>query len=83
MLNSQKQANQKLSSLVYTGTTISVPYGKLTHQSDPDPYIRMMQKVYQFSAYVYDEDLEAMQKFLETCNAFLEHKEGKLKIIER
>lgn len=56
---------------------------KLTRQSDPDPYIRMMERAHQFSANVFGEDLEVMQVYLESCNAFLEHTEGKLKIINR
>ena len=54
---------------------------KLTRQSDSDPYIRMMQKAYEFSETVYAEDIDEMESFLEKCNAFLEHTEGKLKII--
>ncbi len=56
---------------------------KLTRQSDPDPYIRMMERAHQFSGNVYDEDIDNMQTFLESCNAFLEHTDGKLKIIGR
>ncbi len=56
---------------------------KLSRQSNPDPYIRMMEKAHCFSSNIYEEDMDAMQQYLESCNAFLEHTEGKLKIIER
>ncbi|MBA7585494.1 hypothetical protein ES708_27478 [subsurface metagenome] len=56
---------------------------RLTRQSDPDPYIRMMKRAYEFSKTIYEDDMNKMQQFLKECNAFLEHTEGKLKIIQR
>ncbi len=56
---------------------------KLTRSSDPEPFIRMMERAHLFSSYVYDESLDAMQLYLESCDAFKEHTEGKLKIIDR
>jgi fido (protein-threonine AMPylation protein) len=54
---------------------------RLTRQSDPDPYIRMMKRAYEFSKTIFGDDMNKMQKFLKECNAFLEHTERKLKII--
>jgi len=56
---------------------------KLTRQLQPDPYIRMLQRAHEFSETIYNEDLEEMQEHLTQCNAFLEHTEGKLRIIPR
>ena len=56
---------------------------KLTRQSDPEPYIRMMQRAHEFSKNIYDENLEIMEEYLTKCEAFKEHTEGKLKIIPR
>lgn len=56
---------------------------KLTRQSDPEPYIRMMQRAYEFSKNIYDENMDYMEKYLKDCDAFKEHTEGKLKIIPR
>ena len=55
---------------------------KLTRQSDPDPYIRMLQRAHEFSKNIFGEDMNEMEKYLKECNAFKEHTEGKLKIIE-
>lgn len=54
---------------------------KLTRQSDPDPYIRAMARAHEFSANVYSDDRDKMENYLKSCDAFLEHTEGKLKII--
>lgn len=57
---------------------------KLTRQEDPKTYIRMMERAYEFSANVYDEDRNDMRSYLESCNAFWDDTEGKvLKIVER
>ena len=56
---------------------------KFTKQRDGDAYIRMLLKAWQFSSNVYDNDFGAMEKYLTDCDAFLPHKEGKLKIIPR
>jgi len=53
---------------------------KLTKQRDADAYIRMMLRAWEFSSNIHDESLESMEKYLITCNAFLTHKEGYLKI---
>lgn len=56
---------------------------KLTRQSDPAPYIRMMQRAWLFSANIYGESQDAVEDYLKQCDAFEEPSEGKLKIIER
>jgi hypothetical protein len=54
---------------------------KLTRQRDADAYIRMMLRAWDFSSHVHNENFDAMEKYLEACNAFLTDKEGYLKII--
>lgn len=54
---------------------------KLTKQHDAAPYIRMMLRAWEFSSYIHDDNLDEMEKYLIACNAFLNHKEGYLKII--
>lgn len=56
---------------------------KLTRQNDPAPYIRMMQRAWQFSSNIYGESQDAVEAYLKECDAFEEPSEGKLKIIER
>ena len=52
---------------------------KLTRQQIADPYIRMMTRAYEFSSTLIQENMEDMEQYLETCDAFKEPKEGKLK----
>jgi prophage maintenance system killer protein len=52
---------------------------KLTRQKDPEAFIRMLVKIHQFSAKVIGGDMEEMQQFLQTSNAFLEPEEGHLR----
>jgi Fic/DOC family protein len=56
---------------------------RLTRQSDPDTYIRVMTKAHEFSDNVYDIDIDEMESYLRSCNAFLEPTEGKLRVIRR
>lgn len=57
---------------------------KLTRRSEPDAYIRMMEKAHTFSENIHDDNRDAMETYLESCNAFLEDTEGKLlKIVQR
>ncbi|MBI2285144.1 MAG: Fic family protein [Bacteroidetes bacterium] len=51
---------------------------RLTRQNDPDPYIRMMLRAYEFSSTIYGEDNYEMEKYLNSCDAFKEPKHGKL-----
>jgi hypothetical protein len=54
---------------------------KLTRQSSPDAYIRMLQRAQEFSENIYGDDWHEMHRYLISCNAFKEHTEGKLRII--
>lgn len=56
---------------------------KLTKQGDCIPYIRMLQRAHEFSATIYGDDMQEMEKVLTESNAFMEHTEGLLKIIQR
>lgn len=56
---------------------------KLTKQRDGDAYTRMLLKAWEFSSNIYDVSLDRMEEYLTKCNAFLTHKEGYLKIIQR
>ncbi len=56
---------------------------KLTKQSDTASYIKMLQRAQEFSGNVFSDDMNEMQDYLTKCNAFLEHTEGKLRIIGR
>ncbi|NOU46240.1 MAG: cell filamentation protein Fic [Bacteroidales bacterium] len=56
---------------------------KLTRQGDTAPYIRMLQKAQEFSENIFGDDMTEMHDYLNQCNAFSEHTEAKLKIIER
>ena len=49
---------------------------RLTRESDPDPYIRMLARAHEFSETIYGEEMHQMQQILERSNAFLEHTEG-------
>lgn len=53
---------------------------KLTKQRDANAYIRMLLRVWEFSSNVYNDDLDQMEEYLKSCNAFLTHKEGYLKL---
>lgn len=52
---------------------------KLTRQNNPDPFIRMMQKAWQFSSNIYHENITEMEKLLVLSDAFKEPEEEKLK----
>jgi hypothetical protein len=56
---------------------------KLTRQSSPDAYIRMLQRAHEFSENIVDADWRSMHNYLIQCNAFMEDTEGKLKIIPK
>ncbi|TRX60762.1 cell filamentation protein Fic [Fulvivirga sp. M361] len=55
---------------------------KLTRQRDPKVYIRMLMRVHEFSASIVGESIDHMQLLLEKSNAFLEHTEGKLRMVK-
>lgn len=56
---------------------------KLTKHGDSLPYIRMLMRTHEFSATIYDDDINKMETFLASCNAFKDPTEGHLKILPR
>ena len=56
---------------------------KFTKQRDNDAYIRMLLRAWGFSSNIYETDLDKMEKYLISCDAFLSHKDGKLKIVPK
>ncbi len=54
---------------------------RLTRKEDTAAYIRMMQRAMDFSATIYGDNLDLMEKQLEASNAFKEHDAARLKII--
>jgi len=55
---------------------------RLTRQNDPSAFIRMMERAWEFSATIYGEAMDAMEKHLGLSNAFKEHNQAMLKIIK-
>ena len=53
---------------------------KFTKQRKCDTYIKMLQRAHEFSANVYSENMDDMQAYLTSCNAFIEDSEVILKI---
>ena len=51
---------------------------RLTRQSDPDVFIRMLSKAHHFSSTITGDTMDEMQSKLEQSNAFYEHTEGYL-----
>lgn len=43
---------------------------KLTRKGEPESYFRMLSRAYQFSATIHGEDLDKIEEYLKTCNAF-------------
>lgn len=54
---------------------------QFSRQRNPDAYIRMLLKAWEFSSNVFGDEPELLEEYLERCNAFKEPKEGKLKKI--
>lgn len=55
---------------------------RLTRNDDPAVYIRMLQRVQEFSATLSSIDMETLENQLTQSNAFKEHDEAKLKILK-
>jgi len=53
---------------------------KLTRQNDAEAYIGMLSRVFEFSSTIYGEDIDETERYLISCNAFMEPKKGKLQI---
>lgn len=56
---------------------------QFTRQRKCDTYIKMLQRAHEFSANVFDENIDEMQKYLTSCKAFMEDSEAVLKIAPR
>lgn len=54
-----------------------------TKQRKCDTYIKMLQRAQEFSANVYAEEMDDMQAYLTSCNAFADDSEVILKIVPR
>jgi hypothetical protein len=54
---------------------------RLTRQQDSSSYIPMLLRAQEFSATVKGDDMDILEKHLEACNAFKEHDQASLKII--
>ncbi|MBK5192315.1 MAG: Fic family protein [Flavobacteriaceae bacterium] len=54
---------------------------RLTRNDDPKVYIRMLQRAQEFSATLLANDMDALENYLTSSNAFKEHDKAKLKII--
>lgn len=50
----------------------------LTRREDLAPFIRMMLRLYAFSSTIFGEDINAMEAYLRSCDAFMEPRAGKL-----
>lgn len=85
MMNAELVANEQ--SKIIIPTVFRDDYlgvlRKLTRQQETAPYIRMLLRAFQFSSNVFADNMDEMQRYLEDCNAFLEHTEGELKIVQR
>ena len=51
---------------------------KLTRQSDAETYIRMFLRLYEFSSSIYGDNIDEMEVYLHSCDAFMEPASGKL-----
>lgn len=56
---------------------------KLSRQKQPEAFIRVMERLQQFSHNIYGDNFEELKDYLIACNAMNEPQEGKLLIIER
>ena len=56
---------------------------KFSKQGKCNSYIKMLQRAHEFSALVYSEDMEEMQEYLTSCNAFIDDSDVILKIKPR
>jgi Fic family protein len=56
---------------------------KFTKQRKCDTYIKMLQRAHEFSGNVFSEEMDEMQEYLTSCNAFIEDSDVILKIKPR
>jgi len=84
MMNAELTANQQSKIIIPTvfRDDYLLALRRLTRQHDPKPYITMLQVAYEFSAELFYTENTDFQEHLRQTNAFLEHTEGRLKVIE-
>lgn len=56
---------------------------QLTKQSKCEGYLNMLERAHIFSANIHDDDLNEMQAYLTSCDAFMEESDAILKIVPR
>jgi len=56
---------------------------KLTNRKDPDAFIRVMDKLQNFSNHIFGENFDELNNYFKATDAYKEPSEGKLKIIDR
>lgn len=56
---------------------------KLSRQKDPEPFIRVIEKLHRFSDNLYGNDYNELNNYLQDCNAFEEPTDAKLTYVER
>jgi len=56
---------------------------KLTNRKEPDTFIRVMDKLQDFSSHIFGENYGELNDYLKATNAYLEPSEGKLIMIDR
>lgn len=56
---------------------------KLSRQKQPEAFIRVMERLQQFSHNIYGDNFEELKAYLIECNAMNEPQEGKLLLIDR
>ncbi len=56
---------------------------KLSRQGNPDAFIKVMQRLQQFSQNLFGEDFEELNHYLISCNAYEKPEEARLKFINR
>lgn len=55
---------------------------RLSRQNDPEPFIRMMLRAWEFSATIIADDIKVVEQHLSASNAFMEYNQAQLKIIK-
>ena len=56
---------------------------RLSRGTDPNPYIRVMEKLHRFSANLWGEDFYELDAYLKSCNAYEKPENAKLQLIDR
>jgi len=56
---------------------------KMTNKKDPNTYVRVMDKLQNFSNNIFGDNFDDLNNYLKETNAYKEPSESKLKIIDR